>query len=200
MVAEVTLNHRAPLIVSEEIDGETMYAVVTHNPYGSHPSKKVKDGLRVVCAACYKEGASLNDDRFAKTFSSCLSHWNAKGGVRNFQCLPADGGTTIDDIACKCPRMSLDFSGKTYPPVENASTNDLIAEIRRRNKTIDIDQATDEQVLAAVRARNLTYDIMFDTKCTTDKQIHNAARARNIDTGSFKRAKTTDTEEDGSDA
>jgi len=103
-------------------------------------------------------------------------------------------------ITYECPRMSLDFSGKTYPPVENASTNDLIAEIRRRNKTIDIDQATDEQVLAAVRARNLTYDIMFDTKCTTDKQIHNAARARNIDTGSFKRAKTTDTEEDRSDA
>ena len=79
MVAEVTLNHRAPLIVSEEIDGETVCAVVTHNPCGSHPSKKVKDGLRVVCAACYKEGASLNDDRFAKTFSSCLSHTSPGG-------------------------------------------------------------------------------------------------------------------------
>lgn len=146
VVADVAIRKRIPMIVQQNIDGETLYGVVTHNPYGSGPNQG--DGLKVICAGCWRTGLSLKDDRYCKTFSSYLRHWNGKKDadgipVRNFKCC----NPLMEVLATKSNGTDIQMDCHDG---DGAGTDN------------DIRDLTDEQLLYEAKRRNLENNIVAE--------------------------------------
>lgn len=140
VVADVVVNQRAPMVVSEVSPvGHINYAVIANS------------NTKLVCSGCFKEGMTLMDTSRCRMCSSFVKHWNTKDGVRRSKCTntPED----IDEVALTCPKISFGFGTGTVQ-VTDVSTDVLIEELRKRDGDLDTlfrsvqDTAVDVQALA----------------------------------------------------
>ena len=117
-VADVVINQKAPMVVSEVVDGITNYAVIAQRD------------LKILCVGCFKPGMTLTDDRRCRTCSSFVNHWDNTNSERRLNCKPAN--ETIEEVANTCPGVILAFDNTD--PVE-ISNDVILDDVNRRNLT-----------------------------------------------------------------
>ena len=133
MVTDVCVNKGMPMVVRETVgDDEIKYAVVAKDK-----------SLSVVCAGCFKEGMTLQDNSRCRVTSSHVKHWDKfQGGERKRKC---NGVQDIQEVAESCPpdMFVTNFDGEV-----------------RCDDVGEFKACTDEEVCNEVEQRGLGKDVV----------------------------------------
>lgn len=128
ILGDVVINKGIPVVIKQEVGGETFYAILAKN----------KD-VQIACAGCFSRDMRITDGTRCKKCASFVKHWDTKDGVRCLACK----NSLVD-----CNPVVLDFSSKGGSvDLESVDTSALIAELKKREELEAIVENLEEDTL-----------------------------------------------------
>lgn len=144
ILSDVVYNQGVPIIVKQNVNGVTKFAVVAKDRE-----------LRIVCAGCFSRTMNLANNSRCRTVCSFVKHWDKKDGERRQKCMNFED-QDIETKAENTGKVILDFtvpSSSGVPALlENATDDEIFSEIKRRGLERHVAERMTEDELIDVAA------------------------------------------------